>query len=164
MRGERLAVSVTFDATKGYVALVPDLAEPITALSLAVLRRRIEERLLPDSVEVQLVLDRAARARPPPRWRGPGDGLRGAGALTVDNSATDAFSVVVNSLKLVDSRFCSSFSAKSCSSFSAKSDLSCRKLPFKRKRRISVWATMGGKCAVGRRCTQIIRHPFLSVS
>ena len=41
--------------------MVPDLAEPITALSLAVLRRRIEERLLPDSVEVRLVLDRAAR-------------------------------------------------------------------------------------------------------
>jgi hypothetical protein len=44
MSGDRLEVSVTFEPAKGYVAMVPDLAEPITALSLAVLRRRIEER------------------------------------------------------------------------------------------------------------------------
>jgi hypothetical protein len=44
--GERLEVSVTFDAAKGYVATVPDLAESITALSLAVLRRRIGAALL----------------------------------------------------------------------------------------------------------------------
>jgi hypothetical protein len=44
MSGERLEVSVTFEPAKGYVATVPDLAEPITALSLALLRRRIEER------------------------------------------------------------------------------------------------------------------------
>jgi hypothetical protein len=40
MRDERLEVSVTFEPAKGSVATVPDLAEPITALSLAVLRRR----------------------------------------------------------------------------------------------------------------------------
>jgi hypothetical protein len=57
MSGDRLEVSVTFDPAKGYVATVPDLAEPITALSLAVLRRRIEIALLPDSVEVRLMLD-----------------------------------------------------------------------------------------------------------
>jgi hypothetical protein len=61
MSGDRLDVSVTFDERRGYVALVPDLAEPITALSLAVLRRRIEERLLPDTAEVRLMLDRRAR-------------------------------------------------------------------------------------------------------
>src|SRR5947208_16363581 len=38
MSGERLEVSVTFDPAKGYVATVPNLTEPITALSLAVLR------------------------------------------------------------------------------------------------------------------------------
>jgi hypothetical protein len=58
MSGERLEVSVTFDSAKGYVALVPDLAEPITALSLAGLPRRIEERLLPDKCRG------AAHARP----------------------------------------------------------------------------------------------------
>jgi hypothetical protein len=36
MSGERLEVAVTFEPAKGYVATVPDLAEPITALSLAV--------------------------------------------------------------------------------------------------------------------------------
>jgi hypothetical protein len=61
MPDDRLTVSVTFDAAKGYVAMVPDLAESITALSLTVLLRRIEERLLPDTVQVKLVLDRAAR-------------------------------------------------------------------------------------------------------
>jgi hypothetical protein len=70
MRDERLEVSVTFDARRGYVATVPDLAAPITALSLAVLRRRIEERLLPDTVDVQLVLDRAARLERDQRRRG----------------------------------------------------------------------------------------------
>jgi hypothetical protein len=64
-------LSVTFDSAKGYVAMVPDLNEPITALSLAVLRRRIEEeRLLPDSVEVRLILDRRARQERDQRRRG----------------------------------------------------------------------------------------------
>jgi hypothetical protein len=71
MSGERLAVSVTFDPAKGYVATVPDLAVPITALSLALLRRRIEERLLPDSVEVRLMLDRRARQERDQRRKGP---------------------------------------------------------------------------------------------
>jgi hypothetical protein len=59
MRDDRLEVSVTFDSAKGYVATVPDLAGPIAALSLAVLRRRIEERLIGEDVDVKLVLDRA---------------------------------------------------------------------------------------------------------
>jgi hypothetical protein len=70
MSGERIEVSVTFEPAKGYVATVPDLAEPITALSLALLRRRIEERLLPDSVEVRLMLDRRARFERDRRRRG----------------------------------------------------------------------------------------------
>jgi hypothetical protein len=61
--------------------MVPDLAEPITALSLAVLRRRIEERLLPDTCEVRLMLDRKTRLeRDRRRRRGggfrPGDYAR----------------------------------------------------------------------------------------
>jgi hypothetical protein len=61
MRDGRLMVSVTFDEQRGYVASHPELPT-ITALSLSVLRRRIEERLIgEDHPEVRLVLDRAAR-------------------------------------------------------------------------------------------------------
>jgi hypothetical protein len=76
MSGEPLEVAVTFEPAKGYVATVPDLAEPITALSLAVLRRRIEERLLPDTVDVRLMLDRRARLEREQRRRG-GEGRMG---------------------------------------------------------------------------------------
>jgi hypothetical protein len=89
-----LEVSVTFDSAKGYVALVPDLAEPITALLLAVLRRRIEERLLPDSVEVRLMLDRAARLERDQRRRGgvsrDSDSLAARGARAVQRDASHA--------------------------------------------------------------------------
>ncbi len=61
MSGERLEVCMTFDSAKGYVAMVPDLAESLTALSLDGLRRRIGAALLSDIVDVRLVLDRAAR-------------------------------------------------------------------------------------------------------
>jgi|GraSoiStandDraft_29_1057270.scaffolds.fasta_scaffold124463_2 hypothetical protein len=84
MSGDRLDVSVTFDPAKGYVATVPDLTKPITALSLALLRRRIEERLLPDSVEVRLMLDRAARLERD-RRRGA---VRTGWATMVANNAT----------------------------------------------------------------------------
>jgi hypothetical protein len=76
MSGDRLEVSVTFEPAKGYVAMVPDVAEPITALSLAVLRRRIEERLLPDSIDLRLMLDRRARLERDQRRRG-GEGRMG---------------------------------------------------------------------------------------
>jgi hypothetical protein len=42
----------------------------VTALSLSGLRRRIEAALLPDEVDVQLVLDRAARLERDRRRRG----------------------------------------------------------------------------------------------
>jgi len=51
-----------------------------------------------------------------------------------------------------------------CSSFAAKSNVPCRKLPFKRKRRISVghhWAAMMLSAGAA---LKTIRHPFLSVS
>jgi hypothetical protein len=59
---DRLEVGVTFDLVKGhYVAAVPDLPAPIVALSLTVLRKRIEAALLTDDVVITLSLDRAAR-------------------------------------------------------------------------------------------------------
>jgi hypothetical protein len=41
MRDERLEVSVTFDE-RGYIGSAPELRQPVTALSLGGLRRRIE--------------------------------------------------------------------------------------------------------------------------
>ena len=57
MRDERFEVSVTFDAERGYIASAPELRQPMVALSLAGLRRRIEIALLPDDVRVVLQLD-----------------------------------------------------------------------------------------------------------
>ena len=54
MREERLEVSVTFDERRGYVASAPELRQPIVALSLASLRKRIEIALLSDDVVLQL--------------------------------------------------------------------------------------------------------------
>src|SRR5258708_1076720 len=68
MRDERLEVSVTFDERHGYVGTAPELPL-IVALSLGGLRRKVEALMVPDAVDVQLVLDRAARLDPdhPPR-------------------------------------------------------------------------------------------------
>jgi hypothetical protein len=64
MRDERFEVSVTFNAERGYVASAPELRQPIVALSLASLRKRIEIAMLPDSVDVRFMLDgRAERER-----------------------------------------------------------------------------------------------------
>ena len=64
MRDERFEVSVTFDAERGYVATAPELRQPVVALSLGGLRRKIEVALLPDDVRVVLQLDgRAERER-----------------------------------------------------------------------------------------------------
>jgi hypothetical protein len=54
MRDERLEVSVTFVPAKGYVASAPELRQPVVALSLGGLRRKIEGLMLPDEVEVRL--------------------------------------------------------------------------------------------------------------
>ena len=69
----QLEVSVTFDCIKGhYVATVPDLPAPIVAQSLAGLRKRIQAALLPDDVDMRLILDRKARLErdPAPPRRG----------------------------------------------------------------------------------------------
>jgi hypothetical protein len=68
MRDKRLEVSVTFDERRGYVGTAPELRTPVVALRS--LRRRVEAALLPDTVIVQLHLDRrAARERDTRRSR-----------------------------------------------------------------------------------------------
>src|SRR5258705_1490608 len=57
MRGERLEVSVTFDERRGYIGSAPELRQPVVALSLGGLRRKIEALLLPNNVRVVLQLD-----------------------------------------------------------------------------------------------------------
>jgi hypothetical protein len=58
---DKFVVAVTFDPARGYVATAPELREPVVALSLGGIRRRIEALLLPDDVIIILNLDRAAR-------------------------------------------------------------------------------------------------------
>jgi hypothetical protein len=48
MSGERLEVNVTFDSARGYIASAPEVRQPIIALSLGGLRRRIDTLMLPD--------------------------------------------------------------------------------------------------------------------
>ena len=57
MSNDRLDVSVTYDASCGYIASAPELRQPVVALSLGGLRRRIEIAMLPDNVRVVLQLD-----------------------------------------------------------------------------------------------------------
>jgi hypothetical protein len=57
---ERLDVTVTFDAEHGYVGRARELRSPVTALSLAGLRRKVEALMLPDNVDVVLQLDHLA--------------------------------------------------------------------------------------------------------
>jgi hypothetical protein len=59
MRDDRFEVCATFDERRGYVATAPELRQPVAALSLGGLRRRIEALMLPDS-DVRLILDRSA--------------------------------------------------------------------------------------------------------
>ena len=73
MRGERLEVDVSFDPAKGYIGSAPELRQPIVALSLASLRKRIEALLMPDEPLVVLQFDGLAererhlrRAQPQP--------------------------------------------------------------------------------------------------
>jgi hypothetical protein len=61
MSNNRLEVSVTYDAERGYIASAPELRQPVVALSLGGLRRRIEALMLPDDVHIVLQLDHAAR-------------------------------------------------------------------------------------------------------
>jgi hypothetical protein len=58
MHDDRLIVNVTFDEKRGYVATAPELRVAVVALSLGGLRRRIEALMVPDNVDVKLILDR----------------------------------------------------------------------------------------------------------
>jgi hypothetical protein len=57
MRDGRFEVSVTYDASCGYIASAPELRQPVVALSLASLRKRIGAALMPDEPIVVLQLD-----------------------------------------------------------------------------------------------------------
>jgi hypothetical protein len=52
---------VTSVPAKGYVASAPELRQPVVAVSLGSLRRRIEALMLPDDLRVVLQLDRSAQ-------------------------------------------------------------------------------------------------------
>ena len=66
---DELPIEVTFDPGRGYVATHPQLAAPVIALSLTVLRARLASQL--GGVErVHLKLDRLARAQRDKRRRG----------------------------------------------------------------------------------------------
>jgi hypothetical protein len=58
---DKLTIAVTFHPERGYVGTAPDLRQPVIALSLGGLRRRIEALMSPDEVIVTLNLDKAAR-------------------------------------------------------------------------------------------------------
>ena len=51
---DRRDVTVTYDARHGYIASAPELRQPIVALSLGGLRRRVEALMLSDDVVLQL--------------------------------------------------------------------------------------------------------------
>jgi hypothetical protein len=57
---DKLTIAVTFHPERGYVGTAPDLRQPVIALSLGGLRRKIEAAMLPDKVIV-MQLDKAAR-------------------------------------------------------------------------------------------------------
>ena len=61
MTTEKIVVDVTWDASRGYVGSAPGLLQPVIALSLSGLRRKIEALISPDEVIVTLNLDKAAR-------------------------------------------------------------------------------------------------------
>jgi hypothetical protein len=49
--------------TRGMATRAPELRQPVTALSLGDLRRRIEALMLPDDPVITLILDRTAERR-----------------------------------------------------------------------------------------------------
>ena len=53
----KLDVTVTYDARHGYIATALELRQPVVALSLGGLRRKVEILMLPDDVRIVLQLD-----------------------------------------------------------------------------------------------------------
>jgi hypothetical protein len=66
----RCTTGLSFEPAKGYVGTVPGLARPVTALSLSMLRKRIEAALMAENPEIRLMLDRKARFERDQRRRG----------------------------------------------------------------------------------------------
>ena len=60
MASERIEVGVSYDLRRGYYITTTNVP-PTAALSLAGLRKQIEAALMPNTVDVRLVLDRVAR-------------------------------------------------------------------------------------------------------
>ena len=69
----KLDVTVTYDARHGYIATALELRQPVVALSLGGLRRRIEALMVPDEPIVVLQLDGLAE-----RERHPAAGVGAA--------------------------------------------------------------------------------------
>ena len=96
MSADRLDVTVTYDASCGYIGSVPGLNAPVVALSLGGLRRKVEIAMLPDDVRVVLQLDGLAERerhrrratsfgssgqtwrQPPPKWKSTANAIRPA--------------------------------------------------------------------------------------
>ena len=78
---EGLIVEVSFDHHRNcYVASHRALRAPVTAFSLAHLRKRIEDQLKGEGADVRLVLDKKARfERDNRRWGGHGGREQGRG-------------------------------------------------------------------------------------
>jgi hypothetical protein len=79
---DKLSIAVTFRPEQGYIGTAPDLRQPIIALSLGGLRRKVEAAMLPEDVIIVLNLDKAARlerdrrrltGRPRPGFAGTSD-------------------------------------------------------------------------------------------
>jgi hypothetical protein len=77
---DKLTIAVTYDPAKDYIGTSPDLRQPVIALSLSGLRRKVKIAMLPDEVVVELQLDEAARLERDRRLSGPHAGFAGTSA------------------------------------------------------------------------------------
>jgi hypothetical protein len=75
---DKLNIAMTFRPEQGYIGTAPDLRQPIIALSLGGLRRKVEAAMSPEDVIIVLNLDKAARLErgPPSAHRPSASGLR----------------------------------------------------------------------------------------
>jgi len=72
MSGDEMHVNVTW-CPRGFIGSAAELKEPVIAVSLGGLRRKIESLMVPDSVELRFHLDQqATRERDARRWGGSG--------------------------------------------------------------------------------------------
>ena len=72
MSGNEMHINVSW-CPRGFIGSAPELREPVIALSLGGLRRKIESLMVPDSVELRFHLDHlATRERDLRRFGGRG--------------------------------------------------------------------------------------------